>query len=147
MPPAGLLGAMPAGGGTSQTAINRLAGARSQAAELVTAAGTLATLLLLAPTMRWMPQAALAAVVIRYSLELIQPEAVPCDPPGTHDGVPLVRHRVRGCHSARHAAGYRRRGHRLAAVAREPGVQPTALCGRTQARHGRLPTDQSGASR
>jgi MFS superfamily sulfate permease-like transporter len=69
----GLLAAMPAGGGTSQTAINRLAGARSQAAELVTAAGALATLLLLAPTTRWMPQAALAAVVIRYSLELIQP--------------------------------------------------------------------------
>ena len=69
----GLLGAMPAGGGTSQTAINRLAGARSQAAELVTATGALATLLLLAPTTRWMPQAALAAVVIRYSLELIQP--------------------------------------------------------------------------
>ena len=64
----GLLGAMPAGGGTSQTAINRLAGARSQAAELVTATGALATLLLLAPTTRWMPQAALAAVVIRYSL-------------------------------------------------------------------------------
>jgi MFS superfamily sulfate permease-like transporter len=40
---------MPAGGGTSQTAVNRLAGARSQGAELVTAAGTLATLLLLAP--------------------------------------------------------------------------------------------------
>jgi high affinity sulfate transporter 1 len=70
----GLLGAMPAGGGTSQTAINRLAGARSQAAELVTAASTLATLLLLAPSTRWMPQAALAAVVIRYSLELIQPK-------------------------------------------------------------------------
>ena len=69
----GLLGAMPAGGGTSQTAINRLAGARSQAAELVTAAGALATLLLLAPTTRWMPQAALAAVVVWYSLELIQP--------------------------------------------------------------------------
>jgi len=70
----GLLGAMPAGGGTSQTAINRLAGAKSQAAELVTAASTLATLLLLAPSTRWMPQAALAAVVIRYSLELIQPK-------------------------------------------------------------------------
>ena len=70
----GLLGAMPAGGGTSQTAINRLAGARSQAAELVTAASTLATLLLLASSTRWMPQAALAAVVIRYSLELIQPK-------------------------------------------------------------------------
>ncbi len=70
----GLLGAMPAGGGTSQTAINRLAGAKSQAAELVTAASTLATLLLLAPSTRWMPQAALAAVVIRYSFELIQPK-------------------------------------------------------------------------
>ena len=70
----GLLGAMPGGGGTSQTAINRLAGARSQAAELVTAAGTLATLLLLAPSTRWMPQAALAAVVTWYSLELIQPK-------------------------------------------------------------------------
>jgi sulfate permease, SulP family len=70
----GLLGAMPAGGGTSQTAINRLAGAKSQAAELVTAASTLATLLLLASSTRWMPQAALAAVVIRYSLELIQPK-------------------------------------------------------------------------
>ena len=69
----GLLGAMPAGGGTSQTAVNRMAGARSQGAELVTAAGTLATLLLLAPTTKWMPQAALAAVVIRYSLELIKP--------------------------------------------------------------------------
>ena len=70
----GLLGAMPGGGGTSQTAINRLAGARSQIAELVTAASTLATLLLLAPSTRWMPQAALAAVVTWYSLELIQPK-------------------------------------------------------------------------
>ena len=70
----GLLGAMPGGGGTSQTAINRLAGARSQTAELVTAASTLATLLLLAPSTRWMPQAALAAVVSWYSLELIQPQ-------------------------------------------------------------------------
>jgi len=32
-----LLGAMPGGGGTSQTAVNRLAGARSQLAEVVTA--------------------------------------------------------------------------------------------------------------
>ena len=34
----GLFGAMPAGGGTSQTAVNRLAGARTQVAALVTAA-------------------------------------------------------------------------------------------------------------
>ena len=69
----GLFGAMPAGGGTSQTAVNRLAGARTQVAELVTAAAALATLLLLGPVIALMPQAALAAVVIFYSLELIKP--------------------------------------------------------------------------
>ena len=69
----GLFGAMPAGGGTSQTAVNRLAGAKSQAAELVTAAGALATILLLAPLIGLMPKAALAVVVIVYSLGLIQP--------------------------------------------------------------------------
>ena len=69
----GLFGAMPAGGGTSQTAVNRLAGARSQIAALVTAATALATLLLLGPVIGLMPQAALAAVVVFYSLELIKP--------------------------------------------------------------------------
>ena len=68
-----LLGAMPAGGGTSQTAVNRLAGARTQAAELVTAAAGLLTMLLLAPLIGLMPQATLAAVVIVYSLGLIKP--------------------------------------------------------------------------
>ena len=68
-----LLGAMPAGGGTTQTAVNRLAGARSQAAELVTAAGTLVTMLLLAPFIGLMPEATLAAVVIVYSIGLIKP--------------------------------------------------------------------------
>ena len=69
----GLFGAMPAGGGTSQTAVNRRAGAKTQLAELVTAAGALATLLLLAPFIALMPKAALAAVVIVYSFELIKP--------------------------------------------------------------------------
>ena len=69
----GLLGAMPSGGGTSQTAVNRLAGARSQVAAMVTAAAALATLLLLGPVIALMPQAALAAVVVFYSLELIKP--------------------------------------------------------------------------
>ncbi len=68
-----LLGAMPAGGGTSQTAVNRQAGARSQVAGLVTAAAALATMLFLAPVLGWMPQAALAAIVIVYSFGLIQP--------------------------------------------------------------------------
>jgi high affinity sulfate transporter 1 len=69
----GLLGAMPAGGGTTQTAVNRRAGARTQVAELVTAAAALATLLLLAPVIGLMPQAALAAVVVAYSVELVKP--------------------------------------------------------------------------
>ncbi len=68
-----LLGAMPSGGGTSQTAVNRNAGARTQLAELVTAAGTLATMFFLAPWMGLMPQATLAAVVVVYSVGLIQP--------------------------------------------------------------------------
>lgn len=69
----GLFAAMPAGGGTSQTAVNRLAGARTQLAGVVTAALALATLVLLAPLMGLMPQATLAAVVIVYSVGLIQP--------------------------------------------------------------------------
>jgi MFS superfamily sulfate permease-like transporter len=69
----GLFGAMPAGGGTTQTAVNRSAGARSQLAELVTAVAALATLLLLAPLIGPLPQAALAAVVVAYSIPLISP--------------------------------------------------------------------------
>jgi high affinity sulfate transporter 1 len=69
----GLFAAMPSGGGTSQTAVNRRAGARTQAAGAVTAFATLATLLVLAPLIGLMPQAALAAVVVAYSLDLIKP--------------------------------------------------------------------------
>jgi len=68
-----LLGSMPAGGGTSQTAVNRFAGARSQMAGLVTAAATLLTMLLLAPFIGLMPDATLAGVVIVYSVGLIKP--------------------------------------------------------------------------
>jgi MFS superfamily sulfate permease-like transporter len=69
-----LLGSMPAGGGTSQTAVNRLTGARSQIAGLVTAIATLVTMFLLAPYIALMPQATLAGVVIVYSVGLIKPE-------------------------------------------------------------------------
>jgi high affinity sulfate transporter 1 len=69
----GLFGAMPAGGGTTQTAVNRLAGARSQMAELVTAGTALAAMLFLAPLIAPLPHAALAAVVIAYSVGLISP--------------------------------------------------------------------------
>jgi high affinity sulfate transporter 1 len=68
-----LLGGLPAGGGTSQTAVNRLVGARSQMSGLITAGVTLLTMLFLAPLISLMPQATLAAVVIVYSIGLIQP--------------------------------------------------------------------------
>lgn len=68
-----LLGAMPAGGGTSQTAVVRSAGGQSQKASLVTAATALATMLLLAPLLALLPNATLAAIVIVYSVGLIQP--------------------------------------------------------------------------
>ena len=67
----GFFGGMPAGGGTSQTAVNRHAGARTQMAGLVTAAAGVATLLFLAPVVALMPMAALAAVVIATSVPLI----------------------------------------------------------------------------
>jgi len=68
-----LFGAMPAGGGTSQTAVVRSAGGTSQKASLVTAGTALATMLLLAPILGLLPHATLAAVVIVYSVGLIQP--------------------------------------------------------------------------
>ncbi len=68
-----VLGAMPAGGGTSQTSVVRAVGGHSQAASLVTAGATAATMLVLAPLLGLLPNAVLAAVVIVYSLGLIQP--------------------------------------------------------------------------
>lgn len=61
----------PAGGGTSQTAVNARAGARSQMSELVTVAVVVATLFVLAPLISLLPQATLAAVVIVTTLPLL----------------------------------------------------------------------------
>jgi SulP family sulfate permease len=66
-----VLGAMPAGGGTSQTAVNRFSGARTQLATLVTTAVTLVTMLFLAPFVELMPQATLAAVVLIYASGMV----------------------------------------------------------------------------
>ena len=68
-----LFGAMPAGGGTSQTAVVRAAGGQSQKASLVTAGTAAAIMLLFAPLLGLLPYATLAAVVIVYSVGLIQP--------------------------------------------------------------------------
>jgi SulP family sulfate permease len=68
-----LFGAMPGGGGTSQTAVNRTTGAKTQIAGSVTALMALLTMLFLSPLIGLMPHATLAAVVIVYSVGLIQP--------------------------------------------------------------------------
>ena len=68
-----LFGVMPAGGGASQTALVRNTGGRTQKASLVTAGVALATMLFLAPLLGLLPHATLAAVVIVYSIVLIQP--------------------------------------------------------------------------
>lgn len=64
---------MPGGGGTSQTAVNDGAGARSQISGLVCAMVVVATLLFLAPLFGLMPNATLAAVVIIASIGLVSP--------------------------------------------------------------------------
>ncbi|HEY4142203.1 MAG TPA: SulP family inorganic anion transporter [Pseudolabrys sp.] len=69
----GFFGAMPAGGGTTQTAVVRSVGGRTQIASLVTAAAAVATMLVLAPPLGFLPQAVLAAIVIVYSVGLIDP--------------------------------------------------------------------------
>jgi MFS superfamily sulfate permease-like transporter len=61
----------PAGGGTSQTAVNSRAGARTQVSELVTVGIVVATLFFLAPLISLLPQATLAAVVIVTTLPLL----------------------------------------------------------------------------
>lgn len=64
-------GAMPAGGGASQTLVVRSVGGRTQMASLVTAATAAATMLFLAPLLAFLPHAVLAAIVIVYSVGLI----------------------------------------------------------------------------
>jgi len=68
-----LLGAMPGGGGTTQTAVNVRAGARTQLAEILTAGMALITAFFLAALVALLPQSALAAMVIVYSCGLIKP--------------------------------------------------------------------------
>ncbi|MGD1000443.1 MAG: SulP family inorganic anion transporter [Candidatus Brocadiia bacterium] len=68
-----LFGIMPASGGTSQTAVNLRSGARTQAAEIVTALLGLAALLFLGPVIGLLPKTVLAAVVIAAILPLLNP--------------------------------------------------------------------------
>ena len=65
---------IPAGGGTSQTAVNDKAGACTQSAEIVTAVIVLAALLFLSPLFSLMPQATLASVVVASAVGLLSPK-------------------------------------------------------------------------
>jgi MFS superfamily sulfate permease-like transporter len=67
----GLLGGMPAGGGTTQTLVQVSGGARTQLAGMLVGLAALATLFLFAPALSLMPQAVLAAIVIVYSVDLL----------------------------------------------------------------------------
>lgn len=64
---------MPAGGGTSQTAVNRKAGARSQLAAIATAIIVVGVLLFLSPVIALLPHATLAAVVVATTIGLVNP--------------------------------------------------------------------------
>jgi MFS superfamily sulfate permease-like transporter len=68
----GFFQAMPAGGGTSQTAVNAQAGAKTQLAGITTAAAVILTLLFLAPFISLMPAAALGALVLVAAAGLIK---------------------------------------------------------------------------
>ena len=116
-------------------------------AELVTAAAAVATLLLLAPVIALMPQAALAAVVVAYSFDLIKP--------AEFDAIRRVRRTefrwaliaFAGVVLLGTLQGNPRRGHRLAALARAAGLQPAGLCDGPQARHAGVPPALERASR
>jgi MFS superfamily sulfate permease-like transporter len=68
---AGLFQAYPAGGGTSQTAVNDGAGARTRLAGVVTAAVTVLVLTVLAPLLADLAQAILGAIVLVAAICLV----------------------------------------------------------------------------
>ncbi len=66
--------AYPAAGGTSQTAVNRKAGAKTQLSGIVTACVVSLTLLFLSPLVSLMPQATLGALVLVAAASLVKPD-------------------------------------------------------------------------
>ena len=69
----GFFQSFPAGGGTSQTAVNAGAGARTQVAGLVTVAVVAATLLFLAPLFSLLPLSVLGAIVVMTAIPMLRP--------------------------------------------------------------------------
>jgi SulP family sulfate permease len=142
-----LLGAMPAGGGTSQTAVVRAVGGRSQKASLVTAGAAAATMLLLAPLLGLMPYATLAAVVITYSIGLIQPAEFRAIRQVRTMEFRWALIACAGRAGARHAQGHRRGDYRVDDRAGEPDCPPARVGHRPQARCRRAATTVARTSR
>ncbi len=142
-----LLGGISAGGGASQTAVNRSAGARSQLAGLITGGVTLLTMLFLAPLISLMPQATLAAVVIVYSVGPDSAGGVPGDSGGAAQGVHLGDRRFRRGHAPGYSRGHPRGHHHFPRVTRATGCRPARVSARPQARYERVPPALGRASR
>ena len=142
-----LFGAMPAGGGTSQTAVVRSAGGQSQKASLVTAGAALATMLLLAPLLGLMPHATLAAVVIVYSVGLIQPAEFRAIRKVRTMEFRWALDRLRRRAGVRHAEGHRGGHHRVDDRAGEPDRATARVRHRPQARGRRAATAVARAPR
>jgi len=70
---AAFLGGFPSGGGTSQTAVNASAGARTQMSQWVTGLLVIICLLFLSKAIGLLPQAALGALVLVVSVSMIKP--------------------------------------------------------------------------
>ncbi|MDO8349204.1 MAG: SulP family inorganic anion transporter, partial [Planctomycetota bacterium] len=70
-----LVSGLPAGGGASQTAVADKAGARSQMSQWVGAGVVLLTLLVLAPVIALLPQAALGVLILVAAVGMIKPES------------------------------------------------------------------------
>jgi SulP family sulfate permease len=69
-----VVGGLPAGGGTSQTAVANAAGVRSQMAQWVNAAVVLVVLLFLSRAIALLPKAALGALILVAAGSMIKPE-------------------------------------------------------------------------
>ena len=130
-------GAMPAGGGTSQTSVVRSVGGRTQKASLITAAAAAATMLVLAPLLGLLPQAVLAAIVIVYSIGLIAPAEFAAIGKIRRMELTWALRRLRRGSRVRHVAGNCRGDCAVACRPRQPDRQFKGLRHWPQARRRR----------
>ena len=139
-------GAMPAGGGTSQTAVVRAADGRSQKASLVTAADRGADHAAARAPDRPDAPCDTGRGRDRVLGRTDRARGVRGDPQGAHDGVPLGAGGLPRRAGVRHAEGHRRRDHRVADRSRQSDRPPAGVRDRPQTRCRRAAPALSGAS-